>query len=261
VSDQQITISLSQLTDLGDKIAGIDVTLDALAGKESAGKRAVVNRLVKAVQDNIDKVLAQLDEQVFSDTPDDDAFIGMYSGLVRGLESKYQKRQDEILDTRTEEIKAETPNLSEEEIKKLAEERKQLVMQFKATKEIFKTFGMPGVENVEDPKKRTGAVGKRGPRAITQFTWEVDGVRQSPDKDSLTSIAADNDYDSSKELRDAMREAKIDLKKPSDRIEFTLKNGKSLVGIKKAQEEEDDEEDDEDDDEETEETEVETATV
>ena len=257
MSDQQLTLSLANLTALGDQIGEIDGVLDSLSGAQSAGKRAVINRLMKAVQENIDQVLAKLDEQVFAEIADDDTFVGMYSGLVKSLESKYQPRQDAILESKTEEIKAETPNLSEEQIKEMAETRKQLVMQFKATKEIFKTFGMPGVESVPDPKRRTGAHGKRGPRAITQFTWTVDGVRQSPDKDSLTGVASENGYENSKALRDALREAGIDLKNPEDQIEFTLSNGKTLVGIKSVE----DEDDDEDDDEDSEETEIETAAV
>ena len=126
-------------------------------------------------------------------------------------------------------------------------------MRFRATKEIFKTFGMPGVDEVPDPKKRTGTRGKRGPRAISAFTWSVDGVRQSPEKDSLAGVAADNEYENAKVLRDAMRAAEIDLKEPEDRIEFRLANGKLLVGIKHEEEPDDDE--DEDEGEETETTE------
>ena len=246
VSDQQITLSLSQLTELGDQIGEIDVVLDSLSGAQSAGKRAVINRLMKAVQDNIETVLAQLDKQVFATIEDDDTFVGMYSGLVKSLENKYQDRQDAILESKTEEIKAETPNLSEDEVKAITENRKELVMRFKATKEIFKTFGMPGVDTVPDPKKRTGSRGKRGPRAITLFTWTVDGIRQTPDKDSLTGVASENGYENSKALRDALREAGIDLKAPEDKIEFTLANGKALVGIKNVEDDDDDEDEDDD---------------
>lgn len=248
MSDQQITLSLSNLTSLGDEIGEIDVVLDSLSGAQSAGKRAVINRLVKEVQEHIDTVLSNLDAQVFEKIESDDVFVGMYSGLVKSLEGKYQARQDAILESKAEEIKAETPDLSEEQIKEITEQRKELVMRFKATKEIFRTFGMPGVDSVPDPKKRTGSRGKRGPRAITQFNWTVDGVRQSPDKDSLTGVASENGYENSKALRDALREAGIDLKNPEDKIEFTLANGKALVGIKAVDDDEDDE-DDEDEDE------------
>jgi hypothetical protein len=251
MSDQQLTLSIANLTALGDEIGEIDGVLDSLSGAQSAGKRAVINRLMKAVQDNIDIVFAKLDEQVFSDISDDDVFVGMYSGLVKSLESKYQPRQDAILESKAEEIKAETPVLTEEQIKDLTDSRKELVMKFKATKEIFKTFGMPGIDEVPDPKRRTGSHGKRGPRAITQFTWTVDGVRQSPDKDSLTGVASENGYENSKALRDALREAGIDLKNPEDKIEFTLSNGKALVGIKSVEDEDDDEDDDSEDDDET----------
>lgn len=248
MSDQQITLSLSNLTGLADQIGEIDTVLDSLSGAQSAGKRAVINRLVKEVQENIEAVLSKLDEQVFATIDNDDTFVGMYSGILRGLESKYQAHQDEVLESKAEEIKAETPDLSEDQIKEMTENRKELVMRFKATKEIFRTFGMPGVDTVPDPKKRTGSRGPRGPRAITQFTWEVDGVRQSPDKDSLTGVASENGYENSKALRDALREAGIDLKNPEDKIEFTLSNGKSLVGIKTVDEDDDEDEDDEDSD-------------
>jgi|SRR5215471_1276894 len=275
MSDQQMTLSIAQLIGLGENIGEIDVVLDSLSGAQSAGKRAVINRLVKEVQPRVDEVLGQLDYQVLNpvETDDDgnpvldeegnpvvkelsdDEFVGIFAGIVKGLESKYTERQNKIMESKVEEIKAETPNLSEEEVKELTDKRKLLVMQFKATKEIFKTFGMPGVDEVPDPKRRTGSIGKRGPRAISAFRWSVDGVAQAPEKDSLAGVAGDNDYDSAKELRDAMRKAKIDLKNPPDHIEFTLANGKKLVGTKPEEPEEDDDSDLDDDDEDEEETE------
>ena len=259
MSDQSITLSIANLTNLGDEIGEIDVVLDSLSGAQSAGKRAVVNRLVKAVQESVDEILAKLDVQVFnpeSNPLSDDIFVGTFAGVLRGLESKYSDRQEKILESKAEEIKAETPDLSEDQVKEMLEKRKDLVMRFRATKEIFKTFGMPGVDEVPDPKKRTGTRGKRGPRAISAFTWSVDGVRQSPEKDSLAGVAADNGYENAKALRDAMRAAEIDLKEPEDRIEFRLANEKLLVGIKHADDSEDDDDEDEDETEETEETPV-----
>jgi hypothetical protein len=211
----------------------------------------------------VDEVIGQLDSQVFEHPKDadgnelpalsDDEFVGIFAGILRGLESKYMDRQNKILESKAEEIKAETPNLTEDQIKELTDRRKDLVMKFKATKEIFKTFNMPGVDDVPDPKRRAGAIGKRGPRAISAFRWQVDGVSQPPERDSLAGVAADNGYENAKALRDAMRDAKIDLKKPADRIEFTLANGKKLVGTKPVEPEEDDESDldDDEDDEET----------
>ena len=247
-----ITLSLKQLTDLYDEIGEIDVVLDSLSGAQSAGKRAVLNRLVKAVESNVEAVLNKLDEQVFAGISDDDVFAGMFAGVLRGLEARYEKRQDEILASKSEEIKQATPELSEDQIKEYNDRRKDLVTKFKATKEIFKTFGMPGVEEVADPKRRTGAHGKRGPRAITQFTWSVDGARQNPQTDTLAGVASENGYENAKALRDAMKAAGLDLKEPGDRIEFELSNGKQLVGVKVDHSEDSDDDDDADDEVETE---------
>lgn len=256
-----VEINKGMLLERKTKIDELDEILDSVQGGASAGKRAVTNALVKETEEGWTKVVAEVKQYLAKYENDPDAFAGIFAGVRQNLlnDKELNEKFDAVLDTKSEEIKAATPNYTEDELKSYDEERRDEVKKFKQIKELLSLFSVD-VSDVEDPKRRTGARGKRGPRMISLYTWTVDGTRMPAKEDSLAGVASANEYESVKELREALNEflAKIEVpektekfstKNPPDEIDFTMKNGKLLHGEKPAEVPVEDEDDDEDDEE------------
>jgi gamma-glutamylcysteine synthetase len=232
--------------DLHKQIDKIDEVLDSQTNQKTAGKRTIVNQLIEKSEQTWKPVGSQLVEQLKG--ADIDTQIGIYYGLVRHLNNEFQKALSEAVEAKVADIPDTPANaIPEEELKSLSSIRSELYAKVKTLVEMNDTFGAGA--DMHMPKRRTGARGKRGPRAITAYTWEIDG--QSFDK--LKDVAEVYDqYEKTADLTKAMREAKIDLKNPEERIEFTLPDGKILVGTKDpdkvATEDSDDDGDTENDD-------------
>jgi len=245
----------SVLVALKGQIDEIDEKLDAAAGSQTAGRRALTNSLIKDNQETVDKLASQMTE-VFNRMRTEkpvEFFVGVYSGVLREVAKSFDDTVKEYLDSQVEKVKENTPSFTEEELKGLSEDRKDLAKKWRGIREILEMME-EDLEGVEEPKRRTGSHGKRGPRKISLFTWSVDGVRQAAEVDTLAGVAASNGYENAKELRDALNTAGVDTKNPPDQISFSLKNGKTLTGVKKAVDTEDDTEEDEDEDEDSEES-------
>lgn len=226
----------------------IDEKLDSAGDQKAAGKRKITNELIEESKETWEPVVNRLVEQL-SEAPVE-IQIGVYYGIVRGLNNKFSANLASEVEKIVEaQPKPEVVELSAEEVKLLSETRSELYKKLKTLIETANNFGEG--DGMELPKRRTGAKGKRGPRAITFFSWSVDGE----DVENLKAVVDLYDqYEKVSALTKAMREAKINLTKPEDRIEFTLPDGKVLVGIRTAtpvesdDSEDDDDSDDEDDD-------------
>lgn len=263
-------ISAKVLENLGKEIADIDVRLDQSAGSVPAAKRVVVDRRIEKYKDEIDGSTTQIGGFFESEelAEDPDKFAAYVVGFKRFF-SKYDDRLESWFNDHNDEVQAALVKLTPEEIAALTENRKEKLKMFRGLREILGMFA-EDTSMIPEPKGRRGVRGKRGPRAISLFSWEVDGVRQPAEFDSLTAVADQNGYEKSKDLRDAIKADIVDengdvvkkgydLANPPDRIEFVMKNGKTLVGVKKAQDSEDDDDDDSDETEESEESEESTA--
>ena len=212
--------------DLHAKIDEIDEKLDSQVNQKTAGKRSIVNNLIENARGAWGPTSEQLISQLKK--ADADVQIGIYYGLLRALNTEFSKPLSEIVDEKAKDI-PETPadTISDEILKELSSARSELYAKVKQLVDMNDTFGIGGAMRM--PRRRTGARGKRGPRAITAFSWDVDGTSF----DKLKDVAEVYDqYEKTADLTKAMREAKIDLKNPPDRIEFNLPDGKILVGVK-----------------------------
>lgn len=212
--------------DLHAKIDQIDEKLDSQVNQKTAGKRSIVNGLIEDAKGSWEPVGNQLVEQL--KTAPVDVQIGIYYGLLRMLNGEFSKSLSEAVDDLAKDI-PETPAevISEEELKELSAARSELYAKVKQLVEMNETFG--GGANMRMPKRRTGGRGPRGPRAISAFTFEVEGTTYGKLKDVAEVY---DQYDKVKDLTAAIRAAGIDLKNPPERFEFTLPDGKILVGIK-----------------------------
>jgi len=236
--------------ELHAKIDEIDVVLDSQTDAKTAGKRSIVTGLIENAQKTWEPVSTQLIEQL-SSAPTE-VQIGIYYGLLRALNGKFSKSLGEAVEKMVEEI-PETPTetIPEEELKKLSAARSEIYAKIKQLNEMNDTFG--GGADMRMARRRAGAIGKRGPRAISSYVWTIDSTEFS----KLKEVAeAYDQYEKTADLTKAMRDAKIDLKNPSDRIEFTMPDGKILVGVKDTEKVVDPNESDDDNDPDEDEEEV-----
>ena len=223
-------------------IADIDIKLDSLGDAKSAGKRKIVSDRVEQTETVWSPVADRLIEQIRTMTPDE--IVGVFNGIVRKLNGTFQEQVSAYVETLVDTQPASEPLISPEEAKELSGVRSTLYAKVKSVVELAAQFGDEGLEM---PKKRTGARGKRGPRAISFFTWEINGESVAEDMDNLPAIAKKYGFEKGAALTKAMREAGLDLRNPGERLEFTLPNGDVLVGINTAADSDEDDEGDEDD--------------
>jgi hypothetical protein len=240
-----------------NQIRALDEQLDSALGGKSAGRRAIINALVKDNSKDIAEFIGDIRTQIFDNVDfSDDQKVAFYFGLVSGLKDAFDEKANAILEPKVKEV-PDTPPIPAEELESIVKTRNDSLSSAKNVRELLTMFGVDVTEYVV-PRRRGGG-GKRGVRAISKFTWSLDGERMPADKDSLTAISKELGMEKSKILRDLMREAGINLTEPVDPIEFTVpaewckdKQEHSIVGNKRADEEDDEEEDDENGDEEAE---------
>lgn len=212
--------------DIHSKLAEIDAQLDSQIDTKVAGKRAIINAFIENSKDAWSGVASQLISELGGAS--EEVKIGIYYGLLRALNNEFSKPLAAAVDARVEVI-PESPKvtISDDVLKELNAARSELYKKAKQLFEMNDDFGL-GLE-MKMPAKRTGAQGKRGARPITSFNWEIDGTNY----DKLKDVAEVYDqYEKVSELTKAMREAGLDLKNPGDRLEFTMPDGKILIGTK-----------------------------
>ena len=89
------------------------------------------------------------------------------------------------------------------------------------------------------PKIRRGAFGKRGPRALSFYTWAVDGIGMEGDDDSNKGVSKKLGFEKVSEFTKALKAAGIDTTNPED--EFTVEIKGFQVNAKREDDEEVDE--------------------
>jgi len=208
----------------------IDEKLDSRDGGATTIRTSILKGMIAETEENWGTVLKQLVEHL-SDAPDR-ARIGFYYGLIRGLDKQFGKEAKKSIDAEVESAPKVTPLIEEDEVEPLMEERKKVYAMIKSLREMAELFGDEDYEEMEAPRRRGGAPkGKRGPRALSYFTWEIEGAEYADLKEVIAAVPV---YDRVADLTAAMRAAKIDTSKPGDEIEFELPDGRILKGTKSA---------------------------
>lgn len=207
-----IQVTPDALREKGSAIAEIDVTLDSQAGSKSAGKRAHRNAIVaEANTDFVSSVISTLNDKF----PDQTERFAAYFALSDALDEAFGKEADAFLEDLVNSSQAtDAEKLSDEEISALEEQRKTLVNEFKALKNILEMFGQD-VSDVPDPKIRRGSRGPRGPRTLSKFQYRVNETDLEDDVNSLSTVAKLAGLDGGvKELKSIITDAGVDLKNP-----------------------------------------------
>lgn len=236
---------LGMFETLNSRVRELDEVLDAASDQKGAGRRAVINQLVTANQGMIDSVVAQFVEQLGQ--MDSEQKYGVYFGVLRGLRGQF----DEPGTAYAESLVEQRPTIAvdPEEVKLANEERSDKVGQMKHLKAILEAVAPEDAAELKVPRRRSTG-GPRGKRAISYYSWTLDGAEFDG---NLTELAKKLGYARPADLRDEMKSASINLTKPKDVIEFTTSGGNVLVGTKAADapdwEEVDDSDEDDDEDE------------
>jgi len=209
------------------EVNGIDEILDATA--DTSGKRKFTNELVENSKDEwkspVDQIVLQLNEMT------EDIRAGVFYGMIRTLTSSFKDNIDQWIEKQVaSQPKEEVETISDEQKKALQERRSELSKQVNAIIEMAYTFndaqGDP--ENNPDPnwpkpKIRRGAFGKRGPRALSFYTWAVDGIGMEGDEDNNKGVAKKLGFEKVSEFTAALKEAKINTTDPEEEFTVTIK--------------------------------------
>jgi len=220
-----------------EQIREIDEKLDA--GSEAAGKRKFTSNLVEKYEDEwkpvTDKILPQIQEM------DPEKAAGAFYGLIRTL-STLKEQVDSWINQQVESQPTDTSNqVSDEEKASLSALRSDLAKKVKSIVEMAELFGDATPDNPWALPAKRGAQGKRGKRALTMFTWEVDGEPVDEDNDSVKGMSEVLGFAKSAEFTAALKEAGINTTQPEDSFTVTI-NGHEVSG-RRLTEEDDAEED------------------
>lgn len=229
---------------LWNQVAEIDTQL--VAASDTTGKRKFTNDLVEEYKPSweggVNNFLAQLEPL------DEKAKAGIYYGFVREIVSRLKENVDKWIDSQVTTIpKEDIPQIDPEVRKALSEQRTALVKQLKMVVEMAANFGEFSEENAwKVPESRRGSFGPRGQRALTTYTWTVDGTPMP--NTTLKGVAEAVGFVKSGDLTAALREQTVDgvafdTKTPPDSFEFSI-NGHTVAATKSDVEDEDDDDED-----------------
>jgi len=229
------------------RVEELDDLIDSASDSKGAGQRAVKNRLIADNEGNVKDLVVQISEGFADEDPQ--VKFGVYFGLLRELKNAFDEAATAYVDTLVE-TRPEVQKASDAEVAKAQEERGVLAGVIKHLVGILTVTNPELKDELKVPRKRPVG-GARGKRAISYYTWTVNGVAF---EGGITELAKSIGYtDRPADLRDEMKKADIDLTNPPQVINFTTPSGVVLVGTKdsdapdfsKAEKPENDEDDDE----------------
>jgi len=244
------------------QITALDEALDSTTDQKTAGKRSIRNELVREFEevpgeDDTDsgwKVFSEALIEKLSEFPDRQQ-AGLYFGLTKALEAAFEKTADAYVDSIFEaQPKVEQVQISEDQLAAMNQQRSALYKNLKTMRDLALMF--KGSEaDYPLPKVRTGARGPRGKRAISEYSWSINGVALTGDDNSLLAVSKKYEFESVAALRKAIQTSLVDeegnplkdLKNPPNPIVFNLPNGDVLSGNRPVVDTTDDDSDDEDD--------------
>lgn len=227
---QGISVTVDSLREKADEIAAIDAQLESANGGGSGGKRAIANRFARENAEQVEQIVAQI--QNYLADANDEVRAGVFFGLEKRLNEVVGQQATKFVESLAEANKSDEPQekLDPEVLANLRDQRKQKVQEFGALKGILEMFGQD-ISEIEEPKSgRGGPKGERGPRAINQMVWTVDGQEVPADKSTLSGVASVVSM-SAKDFKAALTEAGVDTKNPGEGFTTTV-NGREVVASK-----------------------------
>lgn len=218
-------------------IGEIDEKLDA--SQDTSGKRKFTNDLVEKYEENWSLVTNKIVPQM-QNFDDPGLRAAAFYGIVRTLTSEFKDEVDKWLTEQVEsQPKTEVEEVSDEEKKSLSETRSELARRAKLLIEMAGTFGEFTEDNPWPEPKRRGAVGKRGKRALSLYTWQIDSAEVDEDNDSPKGVSELLGFEKASDFTKALKEAKINTTSPPDEFRVTI-NGKEVYARRLTEDDEQD---------------------
>lgn len=225
------------------EVNSIDEVLDAAS--DTSGKRKFTNDLVAAQESEWKPAVTSLGSELNKMSEEQRA--GVFYGMLREFTSNFKAEIDKWIEEQVaSRPKEEVQTISDEEKKELQERRSELSKQVNAIIDMAYTFGdaQGDRENNPDPnwptpKIRRGAFGKRGPRALSFYTWAIDGIGMEGDEDSNKGVSKKLGFEKVSEFTKALKAAGIDTTNPDD--EFTVEVAGHQVNAKREADEDEEE--------------------
>jgi len=216
----------------------IDPRLDA--GSAGATKRKFTNDLVSSHESEWKVVSDDMVAQLGNMTPE--AQAGNFYGLIRALTSSFKENVDKWIEDNSTGVVLDPSEVpSDAEKSELQEQRKELYTQIKTIISLAQSFNIETAEDWEAPVIRRGSSGKRGKRALSLYTWSIDGQPVDDDSDTPKGVSVLLGFDKAADFTKALKAANINTTSPDPTFTVTI-NGKEVTASRV-----DDDEDVEDD--------------
>ncbi len=202
-----------------------DEKLDSLSDTESAGRRKIGNDLITAAESQWSPAVEGA-IQSFNNM-DEAPRAGPYLGLIRELKKAFDKDVTEFLDSQVETAPKAEPLISETEAKELSVSRSEAYKQLKQVVELAVQFGEADENEWELPKVRRGSRGKRGKRALSMYSWTINGEAVPEESNSPAGVSKLLGFEKAGLFTQFLRDNDVDTSKPP--VTFEVAYGDKTV--------------------------------
>jgi len=230
-------------------IEDIDQQLDAVSNSEGAAKRRVSDELAELNKDVWEKTVEQLVAQL--ESMDQEKRTGAFYGFTRGLNKKFGKEASKFVDILVaSQPQPEVEPVNEEELKTLQSQRTSLRAQLVSIVDLAEKFNEIKKGEWEVPAARRGSVGKRGKRALSLFSWQINGEDVEDDDNSPAGVSALLGFGKASEFTQALKDKAvtpgiekpgINTTKPPKEFTYTHTDGRVVYAFNESPETTEDE--------------------
>lgn len=254
-----VTIDRQYMQALSDEAYAIDEQLNS-AGTPAAGKRAIVNRLVKENTADISGILSY-----FESLPNVEARLATFEKIKDAVEAANKTDFALYLDAAV----AASPKveIDDSQINVLRERRKQIKLRWDAAANMLPFMFEPGdpegdISAIPVPQKLTQVRALRGPSPLAEFQFSINGKDLSkadnkqkfvasrftkPDKDGTLVKWTPRDFRDYGVSACKAEGVELDWKNPPASFSFTLPDGTIFKAVKIDAPDDDDDDDGSDD--------------
>lgn len=205
-------LSPQSLRNLVKRIEELDSRLDQASTSETVHGNAVERELVAAHGDSFSDVISQITD--YAGNLSEEQRAAYVLAVQTALEETYGGETEKFVSARAKTRIEQAQPLTEEEAKKVREERKELSDAERAMRQLLSLMGMD-VDSIPKPKIRRGSRGgTRKKRRLSQFDYRIGNV--PIESDGLGAVAKVFGFDKVSELRSAIETAAAEQGDPLD---------------------------------------------
>lgn len=187
-----IPVSADTLAEFAKRITDLDAKIAAASGSDAQAKRAWIDSLIAQNQAEVDGYVNSLIEQLGNiDLP---ILVGLVTRLEERVKSDLEPRVTAYVDEEFPKSQTDT----QEDVGQLRETRKELLVQFRALREVLKTFKID-TDHIPEPRRGgggrpAGSGGGGGASAKSGnnkegYRYLMDGKPRPPSQNSFSSLA------------------------------------------------------------------------